>query len=82
MISGRVPQKGEIWHFNGNPVEDREFKCSHSYLVISQWERVAALGMAVCLPVTRDGVSRSLGVTVFLSGNSTDNGKMTGVALC
>ena len=43
MGSGRVPQKGEIWHVNGDPVEGREFKGLHYYLVISQCELVAAL---------------------------------------
>lgn len=83
MISRRVPQKGEIWHVNGDPVEGREFKGPHYYLVVSQRELVAALGTAVCVPVTSAGVaSRSQGVTVFLDGNSTDTGKVTGVALC
>lgn len=83
MVSRRVPQKGEIWHVNGDPVEGREFKGPHYYLVISQRELVAALGTAVCVPVTSGGVaSRSQGVTVFLDGNSTDTGKVTGVALC
>jgi mRNA interferase ChpB len=83
MVSGRVPQKGEIWHVNGDPVEGREFKGSHYYLVISQRELVVALGTAVCVPVASGGgASRSQGVTVYLDGNSTDTGKVTGVALC
>lgn len=83
MVSRRVPQKGEIWHVNGDPVEGREFKGPHYYLIISQRELVAALGTAVCVPVTSGGgASRSQGVTVYLDGNSTDTGKVTGVALC
>ncbi|PZL94830.1 growth inhibitor PemK [Pantoea graminicola] len=83
MVSGRVPQKGEIWHVNGDPVEGREFKGPHYYLVISQRELVQVLGTAVCVPVTSGGgASRSQGVTVYLDGNSTDTGKVTGVALC
>lgn len=83
MVSRRVPQKGEIWHVNGDPVEGHEFKGPHYYLVISQRELVAALGTAVCVPVTSGGgASRSQGVTVYLDGNSTDTGKVTGVALC
>lgn len=83
MVSRRVPKKGEIWHVNGDPVEGREFKGPHYYLVISQRELVAALGTAVCVPVTSGGgASRSQGVTVYLDGNSTDTGKVTGVALC
>lgn len=83
MVSRRVPHKGEIWHVNGYPVEDREFKGPHYYLVISQRELVSALGTAVCVPVTSGGsASRSQEVTVYLDGNSTDTGKVTGVALC
>jgi len=47
MVSKRVPQKGEIWHVNGHPVEERGFKGPHYYLIISQRELVAALGTAV-----------------------------------
>lgn len=83
MVARRVPQKGEIWHVNGDPVEGREFKGPHYYLVISQRELVAALGTAVCIPVTSGGnAARSAAVTVYLDGNSTDNGTVTGVALC
>lgn len=80
MISRRVPQLGEIWHVNGDPVEGRK---SHYYLVISRRELVAALGTAVCIPVTSGGgASRSSAVAVYLDGSSTDTGSVTGVALC
>ncbi|EOS93549.1 type II toxin-antitoxin system PemK/MazF family toxin [Erwinia tracheiphila] len=83
MVTRRVPQKGEIWHVNGDPVEGREFRGPHYYLVISPRELVAALGTAVCIPVTSGGgAARSQAVTVCLDGNSTDNGRVTGVALC
>lgn len=83
MVSRRVPQKGEIWHVNGDPVAGREFKGPHYYLVISPQELVAALGTAVCVPVTSGGsASRSQSVTVYLDGNSTDTGRITGVVLC
>ncbi|MEN4757765.1 type II toxin-antitoxin system PemK/MazF family toxin [Pantoea agglomerans] len=83
MVSRKVPQKGEIWHVNGDPVEGREFRGPHYYLVISPRELVAALGTAVCVPVTSGGAAaRSKAVTVYLDGDSTDNGKVTGVALC
>ncbi|MBD9659833.1 MULTISPECIES: type II toxin-antitoxin system PemK/MazF family toxin [unclassified Pantoea] len=83
MISRRVPQLGEIWHVNGDPVEGREFKGPHYYLVISRRELVAALGTAVCIPVTSGGgASRSRAVAMYLDGSSTDTGSVTGVALC
>ena len=64
-------------------MESREFKGLHYYLVISQRELVAALGTAVCVPVTSGGgMSRSQGLTVYLDGNSTDTDKVTGVTLC
>ncbi|KGT86868.1 growth inhibitor PemK [Erwinia typographi] len=83
MVTRRVPQKGEIWHINGDPVEGREFRGPHYYLVISPRELVAALGTAVCIPVTSGGAAgRSRAVTVYLDGDSTDTGNVTGVALC
>lgn len=83
MVSRKVPQKGEIWHVNGDPVEGREFKGPHYYLVLSPRELVAALGTAVCVLVTSGGgAARSKAVTVYLDGVSNDNGKVTGVALC
>lgn len=83
MVTRRVPQKGEIWHVNGDPVEGREFRGPHYYLVISPRELVSALGTAVCIPVTSGGgAARSEAVTVYLDGNSTDTGRVTGVALC
>ncbi|WP_456310070.1 type II toxin-antitoxin system PemK/MazF family toxin [Serratia proteamaculans] len=83
MVSRRVPQKGEIWHVNGDPVEGREFNGPHYYLVISPRELVTALGTAVCVPVTSGGgAARSKAVTVYLDGDSTDTGRVTGVALC
>lgn len=83
MVSRRIPQKGEIWHVNGDPVEGKEFKGPHYYLVISPKELVAALGTAVCVPITSGGgAARSQSVTVWLDGDSTESGKVTGVALC
>ncbi|MEN4892387.1 type II toxin-antitoxin system PemK/MazF family toxin [Erwinia billingiae] len=83
MVSRRTPQKGDLWHINGDPVEGREFKGPHYYLVISSGKLVAALGTAVCIPVTSGGgAARSQAVTVYLDGDSTDTGKVTGVALC
>ncbi|EGT5675413.1 type II toxin-antitoxin system PemK/MazF family toxin [Cronobacter dublinensis subsp. dublinensis] len=83
MVTRRAPDKGQIWHIDGDPVEGREFRGPHYYLVISPGELIKALGTAVCVPVTSGGgASRSKGVTVYLDGNSTDTGKVTGVALC
>ncbi|OCJ26503.1 type II toxin-antitoxin system PemK/MazF family toxin [Serratia sp. 14-2641] len=79
----RIPSKGEIWHVDGDPVSGREFKGAHYYLVISEQALVAKLGTAICVPITSGGgLARSASVTVYLDGNSTDTGKITGVALC
>lgn len=79
----RIPSKGEIWHVDGDPVSGREFKGAHYYLVISEQALVAKLGTAICVPITSGaGLVRSASVTVYLDGNSTDTGKITGVALC
>ncbi|CBG89825.1 type II toxin-antitoxin system PemK/MazF family toxin [Citrobacter rodentium] len=84
MAQGRrTPAKGEIWHVNGDPVEGHEFRGAHYYLVISDKKLVSALGTAVCVPVTSGGVlSRSHAVTVYLDGDSTDTGRITGVVFC
>lgn len=83
MASRRNPGRGEIWHVNGDPVEGHEFKGAHYYLVLSERELVAAMGTAMCIPVTSGGaLARSKSTTVYIGGNSTDTGKVTGVALC
>ncbi|EAP3911080.1 type II toxin-antitoxin system PemK/MazF family toxin [Salmonella enterica subsp. enterica] len=83
MPRRRTPAKGEIWHVNGDPVEGHEFKGAHYYLVLSERELVAAMGTAMCVPVTSGGaMARSKSTTVYIDGNSTDTGKITGVALC
>lgn len=83
MVKRVTPDKGQIWHVNGDPVEGREFQGPHYYVVISPKELINALGTAVCVPVTSGGAaSRSNAVTVYLDGNSTDTGKVTGVAMC
>lgn len=84
MAQGRkTPAKGEIWHVNGDPVEGHEFKGAHYYLVISDRKLVSALGTAVCVPVNSGGsLARSHAVTVWLDGDSTDTGQITGVVLC
>jgi mRNA interferase ChpB len=83
MVTRRSPDKGQIWHVDGGPVEGREFRGPHYYLVISPRELTDALGTTLCVPVTSGGAaSRSQGVTVYLDGDSTDTGKVTGVAMC
>ncbi|EGL4347720.1 type II toxin-antitoxin system PemK/MazF family toxin [Salmonella enterica] len=83
MPRRRTPAKGEIWHINGDPAEGHEFKGAHYYLVLSERELVAAMGTAMCVPVTSGGaLARSKSTAVYIDGNSTDTGKITGVALC
>lgn len=84
MVRGkRIPQKGELWHVDGDPIAGHEFKGAHYYLVLSQRELVKALGVAICVPITSGGARPSSeAVTVYIDGGSTDKGNVTGVVLC
>ncbi|EBB2279815.1 type II toxin-antitoxin system PemK/MazF family toxin [Salmonella enterica] len=83
MPRRRTPAKGEIWHVNGDPTEGHEFKGAHYYLVLSERDLVAAMGTAMCVPVTSGGAqARSKSTTVYIDGGCTDTGKITGVVLC
>ncbi|EEB7406979.1 type II toxin-antitoxin system PemK/MazF family toxin [Salmonella enterica] len=83
MPRRRTPAKGEIWHVNGDPTEGHEFRGAHYYLVLSERDLVAAMGTAMCVPVTSGGAqARSKSTTVYIDGGSTDKGKVTGVVLC
>lgn len=82
MVTRKKPARGQIWHVNGDPQAGHEFKGPHYYIVITEAELNAAFSTALCVPVTSTGAyARLEGVTVVIDGNSTDNGKVTGVAL-
>lgn len=77
MIRRRVPQQGDVYWVNPNPVAGREMKDRHRFVVITPKE-INALGVAMLVPITSGGaVMREMGLTVAVSGHDTN-----GVAVC
>lgn len=77
MIRRRVPQQGDVYWVNPNPVAGREMKDRHRFVVITPKE-INALGIAMLVPITSGGAAmRAMGLTVAVSGHDTN-----GVAVC
>lgn len=77
MIRRRVPQQGDVYWVNPNPVAGREMKDRHRFVVITPKE-INALGVAMMVPITSGGAAmREMGLTVAVSGHDTN-----GVAVC
>lgn len=77
MIRRRVPQQGDVYWVNPNPVAGREMKDRHRFVVITPKE-INALGVAMLVPVTSGGAAvREMGLTVTIGGHDTN-----GVAVC
>ena len=77
MIRRRIPQQGDVYWVNPNPVAGREMKDRHRFVVITPKE-INALGVAMLVPVTSGGAAmREMGLTVAVSGHDTN-----GVAVC
>lgn len=77
MIRRRVPQQGDVYWVNPNPVAGREMKDRHRFVVITSKE-INALGVAMLVPITSGGAAmREMGLTVAVSGHDTN-----GVAVC
>jgi mRNA interferase ChpB len=77
MIRRHVPQQGDVYWVNPNPVAGREMKDRHRFVVITPKE-INALGVAMLVPVTSGGAAmREMGLTVAISGHDTN-----GVAVC
>lgn len=77
MIKKRIPDRGDVYEINPNPVAGHEMKDKHRFIVITPKE-INALGIAMTVPVTSAGhFSRSNGLCVVISGHDT-----TGVAVC
>jgi mRNA interferase ChpB len=73
----RVPQRGDVYWIDPNPVQGREMKDRHRYVVITPKE-INALGVVMTVPVTTGGnFSRNLGLVVSISGYDA-----SGVAVC
>lgn len=77
MIRRRIPQSGDVYWVNPNPVAGREMKDRHRFVVITPKE-INALGVAMLVPITSGGAAmREMGLTVAISGHDTN-----GVAVC
>ncbi|MBK7472752.1 MAG: type II toxin-antitoxin system PemK/MazF family toxin [Betaproteobacteria bacterium] len=77
MSKRRVPQRGDVYWVDPNPVAGREMKNRHRFVVITP-EGINRLGVAMLVPIVSGGeFARSTGLTVPVSGHDT-----TGVAVC
>jgi mRNA interferase ChpB len=77
MVRGNVPQRGDIYWIDPNPVSGREMKDRHRFVVITPRE-INALGVSMTVPVTTGGAfARHAGLAVPITGHET-----TGVAVC
>ncbi|MFO1434259.1 MAG: type II toxin-antitoxin system PemK/MazF family toxin [Candidatus Competibacteraceae bacterium] len=77
MSRRRIPQQGDIYWIEPNPVAGREMKNRHCFVVITPKE-INALGVAMMVPITSAGTfARDTGLTVPITGHDT-----TGVAVC
>ena len=77
MSKRPLPQRGDVYWIDPNPIAGREIKDRHRFVVITPKE-INALGIAMTVPVTRGGLfARATGLTVPILGHDT-----TGVAVC
>ncbi|MDF1897224.1 MULTISPECIES: type II toxin-antitoxin system PemK/MazF family toxin [Rahnella] len=83
MTEGRIPKRGDIWHFDPNPIVGRELKDKHYCIVVTVEELNGVLGVAICCPIsTAAETARSAGVTVTVGPIDTERGDLRGVVLC
>lgn len=77
MIRSTIPNRGDVFWIDPNPLAGREMKDRHRFVVITPRE-INALGVAMTVPITTGGVfSRNVGLAVPISGYDTN-----GVAVC
>lgn len=77
MIRRRIPQRGDVYWIDPNPVAGREMKDRHRFVIITP-QQINALGLAMTVPVTSAGrFARATGLTVPITGHDT-----RGVAVC
>ncbi|MEN9867460.1 MAG: hypothetical protein RL748_3050 [Pseudomonadota bacterium] len=75
----RVPERGEIWFVNLNPVLGREQQGSRPVLVVSE-KVFNVMGLSVICPITQGGQqSRFAGFAVSLMGSGSET---QGVVMC
>ena len=77
MTRRRIPQRGDVYWIDPNPIAGRELKDRHRFVVITP-KAINVLGVAMTVPVTSGGVfARDTGLTVPITGHDT-----SGVAVC
>ena len=77
MIRRRIPQRGDVYWINPDPVAGREMKGRHRFVVITP-AAINALGVVMTVPVTSAGsFAKNMGLAVVISGHDT-----RGVAVC
>ena len=77
MTRSRIPQRGDIYWVDPNPVKGREMKNMHPFVVITVKE-INRLGVSITVPITTAGnFARDMGLAVVISGYQTN-----GVAIC
>ena len=77
MIRRRVPQRGDVFWVDLNPVSGHEMNDRHRCVVITPGE-INDLGVAMTVPITSGGAfARGSGLTVPILGHDTH-----GVAVC
>lgn len=77
MTRKKIPDQGDVYWIDPNPISGREIKDKHRFIIITRKE-INALGLSMAVPVTNGGnFARNNGLTVPILGCDT-----TGVALC
>lgn len=77
MIRAMIPDQGDVYWIDPNPIAGREIKDNHRFIIITKKE-INALGLSMAVPVTSGGnFARNNGLTVPILGCDT-----TGVAVC
>ncbi len=77
MVRSSVPQRGDVYWIDPNPVAGREMKDRHRFVVITP-RQINALGVCMTVPVTTGGAfTRNVGLAVPITGHETN-----GVAVC
>ncbi len=59
MIRRRIPQRGDVYWIDPNPIAGREVRDRHRFVVITLKE-INALGVSVTVPVTRSKACENL----------------------
>lgn len=77
MIKRRVPERGDVYWIDPNPIAGREMRDRHRFVVITPRE-INALGVSMMVPITSSGkFARGVGLAVPIMGHDT-----TGFAVC